>query len=188
MTDPATEQRDALRARIEVAERRNAERSLTEQAREAASTAADYTRANPLTVIGGAVAVGLLIGLLTRPGRRAAGQALHNASEALSEAASTASSGVRRVAWHSGSRLGEVIGEAAMGYVLAAIEELIETARTGQERAEVLTEAAGKEARKLSASASDAAGAAADGTREIVRKAVDVAASVVREISGKTKG
>jgi ElaB/YqjD/DUF883 family membrane-anchored ribosome-binding protein len=187
MTDPATQQRDALRARIEAAERRNAERSLADQAREAATAAADYTRANPLTVIGGAVALGLVIGLLTRPGRRVAGQALHSAGEAISDAASTASSGVKRVTVRSGSRLGEVIGEAVMGYVMTAIEELIDAARTGQERAGELGEAAGKEAKKLSGTASEAAGAAADSTRELVRRTADVAAGVVREIRAKTK-
>ena len=59
---PATA-RDALRARIEAAERRNAERSLTDQARDAADAAIDYTRAHPLTVIGGALAFGLVIGI-----------------------------------------------------------------------------------------------------------------------------
>mgnify|MGYP001101366086 CR=1 FL=1 len=43
--------RDALRARIEAAERRNAERTVAVQAREAASAAVDYTRAHPLTVL-----------------------------------------------------------------------------------------------------------------------------------------
>lgn len=188
MTDFATHQRDALRARIEAAERRNAERTLADQARETATAAADYTRAHPLTVIGGAVALGLVIGLLTRPGRRVAGQALHSAGEAISDAASTASSGVKRVTGRTGSRIGDLIGEAVMGYVMTAIDELIEAARSGQARAGELGEAAGKEARKLSDTASDAAGAAADSTRELVRKTADVAVGVVREIRSKTKG
>ena len=47
----AADSRDALRARIEAAERRNADRTIADQAREAATAAVDYTRANPLTVI-----------------------------------------------------------------------------------------------------------------------------------------
>lgn len=183
MTDPATQDRDALRARIEAAERRNAERSLADQARETAAAAADYTRAHPLTVIGGAVVAGVAIGLLTRPGRRLAGRAYHTAEEAISDAASTASSGVRRVTKRGGSRIGEMIGEAVMGYVMAALDELLEAARAGQERAEDLGEAAGKEARKLTASA----GQAADGTRDLVRKTADIAAGVVRDIRSKAR-
>jgi len=181
------DKRDALRARIEAAERRNAERTLADQAREAADAAADYTRAHPLTVIGGAVALGLVIGLLTRPGRRFASEAYHSASDAISDVASTASSSVKRVTRRRGSPLGERIGEAVMGYVMAAIDELLEAARTGQERAADLGEAAGTQARKLSAEASGAAGAAADSTRDIVRKTADVAAGVVRDIRRKTK-
>lgn len=187
MSDPATRQRDALRAKIEAAERRNAERTLADQAREAATAAADYTRAHPLTVIGAAVAIGLAIGLLTRPGRRIASGTYHTASDATSEAASSASTSVRRVTGRSRSRIGEAIGEAVSGYLLAAVEELLDTARAGQERAGELGEAAGKEARKLSATATEAAGSAADNTRELVRKTADVAAGVVRDIRRKAK-
>jgi hypothetical protein len=188
MTEAATQQRDALRARIEAAERRNAERTLADQARDAATAVTDYTRAHPFAVIGGAVALGLAIGLLTRPGRRIASEAYHTASDRISDAASTASSGVKRVTQGRGSRIGERIGEAVMGYVMIALDELLETARAGQERAGELGEAAGKEARKLSVTASDAAGSAADNTRELVRKTADVAVGVVRDFRRKTQG
>ncbi|MFM7349391.1 MAG: hypothetical protein ACKO01_07865 [Erythrobacter sp.] len=188
MNELATQQRDALRARIEAAERRNAERTLADQARDAATAAADYTRAHPLTVIGGAVAVGLAIGLLTRPGRRIASGAYHTASDAISEATSAASSGVKRVAGRSRSRIGEAIGEAVAGYFMAAVEEIFDTARAGHERAGELGEAAGKEAKKLAATASEAAGTATDNTRELVRKTADIAAGVVRDLRRKPKG
>lgn len=182
------DKRDALRARIEAAERRNAERTLADQAREAASAAADYTRAHPLTVIGGAVALGLVIGLLTRPGRRVAGQAFHTAGEAISDATSSATSGIKRVTSHGGSRIGHAIGEAAMGYLMTAIDDLLDTARAGQEKAAELGDAAGTQAKRLSANASEAAGSAADNTRALARKTADVAAGVVRDIRRKTKG
>ena len=134
--------RDALRARIEAAERRNAERTLAVQAREAASAAVDYTRAHPLTVIGGALALGLAIGLLTRPGRQLAHRVATGAGEAVSGARSSAASGVKRVAVRSGSQLGTLIGEAVMNYVMTMIDEALDTARTGQERAADLGEAA----------------------------------------------
>lgn len=190
MTEPTpiATPRDSLRARIEAAERRNAERTLADQAREAATAAADYTRAHPFTVIGGALTAGLLIGLLTRPGRRVAGRAFHGASEAISGAASSASSGVKGVAARGGSRLGTMIGEAAVAYAMTLIDDVLDTARAGQERAGELGDAAGAQAKKLSANASDAAGSAADGTRALARKTRDAAIDVLRDIRRQTKG
>jgi hypothetical protein len=185
---PAPEQRDSLRARIEAAERRNAEKTLADQARAAADAAIDYTRANPLTVIGGAVAFGLVIGLLTRPGRRVAGRALHSASGAITGAASSATSGVKNITARGGSRLGSMIGEAAVAYAMTMIDEMLDAAREGKERAKDLGEAAGAQARKPSAGASDAAGSAADGTRNLARQAREAALGVMRDIRDRTKG
>ena len=64
------QKRDQLRARIEAGERRNEERTLSDQARDAADTAVEFTKKHPYAVIGGAIAVGLAIGAMTRPGRR----------------------------------------------------------------------------------------------------------------------
>ncbi len=183
---PTPDKRDALRAKIDAAERRNAERTLAEQAREAATAAADYTRAHPLTVIGGAVAAGLVIGLLTRPGRRAAERALHGAGDAISGAASSAKSGVKRVTSRGSSRFGTMLSEAVVGYLMTVIEEIVEGARAAQDRAEALGDAAGTQARKLSADASHAAGSAADETRALARKTADAALGVVRDFRRRT--
>lgn len=184
---PANDQRDSLRARIEAAERRNAEKTLADQARAAADAAIDYTRANPLTVIGGAVAFGLVIGLLSRPGRRVAGRALHSAGDAISGAASSATSGVKSITARGGSRLGAMIGEAAMAYAMTVIEQVLDTAKEGKARAEDMGEAAGKQAKKLTADASDRAGSAADSTRTLARKTRDAALGVVRDIRRQAK-
>ncbi len=192
MTDPvpfpASDKRDALRAKIEAAERRNAERTLADQARETASSVVDYTRANPLTVIGGAVAAGLVIGLLTRPGRRVAGRALHGASDAISGAASSAKATVSGTTSRQGSRIGMMIGEAAIAYLMTAMDDLLETARAGQDKAADLGDAAGTQAKRITANASEAAGSAADSTRALARKTADVAVGVVRDLRRKTKG
>lgn len=185
---PANDQRDALRARIEAAERRNADRTIADQARAAADSAIDYTRAHPLTVIGGALALGLVIGLLTRPGRRVAGRAFHGASEAISGAASTASSSVKSVASRKPSRLGTMIGEAAVAYVLNLINDLVETAEAGQQRAEDLGDTAAAKARRLSAEAGVVAASAADNTRALARKTRDKAMGAARDIRRKTGG
>lgn len=180
--------RDALRARIEAAERRNAERTLAVQAREAASAAVDYTRANPLTVIGGALALGLAIGLLTRPGRQLAQRVATGAGEAVSGARSSAASGVKRVAVRSGSQLGTLIGEAVMSYVMTMIDDALDTARSGQERAADLGDAAGAKARKLSAGAADAAEAATARTKDLAREARSAAGRLAKDLKRKTKG
>lgn len=185
---PVTDKRDALRAKIDAAERRNAERTLADQAREAANSAVDYTRANPLTVIGGAVALGLVIGLLTRPGRRVAGRALHGAGDAISGAASSAKASLGGATARQGSRIGEMVVEAAMTYLMTAMDELLDTARAGQHKATELGDAAGTQAKKLSANASEAAGSAADSTRALARKTADAAVGVVRDLRRKTKG
>lgn len=162
--------RDSLRARIEAAERRNADRTLADQARDAASAAADYTRANPLTVIGGALTVGLVIGLLTPPGRRVAQRVAHSATGAVSGAASSATSGAKRLATSGGSRIGTLLGEAAVAYIMTMIDDTLEAASTGRDRAGELTDAAGAKARGIG------------------RASRDTAERVVAQIKHKTKG
>ena len=71
-TKPQTdeERREALRQRIEASEQRNAERSFADQAKDVLDSATDFAKKHPLAVVGGAIGVGLLIGAMTRPGRR----------------------------------------------------------------------------------------------------------------------
>lgn len=189
MTDTA---RDSLRTRIEAAERRNAERTLADDAREAAKAAADYTRAHPLTVIGGALAVGLVIGMLTRPGRQLAGRVVSGATGAVSGAASSASSGVKSITTRGGSRIGSLFSEAAVAYIMTLVDEVVEAARTGQERAGDLAEDLGStastKARKFKANAEKAAEAAAGNSRSLAAKTRKQAERVVQDIRRKTKG
>ncbi|HSJ79045.1 MAG TPA: hypothetical protein VK913_09975 [Erythrobacter sp.] len=153
MTDQALtsvdSKRDSLRARIEAAERRNADRSLADKALEVADAAVDYTKAHPLTVIGGAVATGLVIGLLTRPGRQVARRVVGGASGAVSGAASTASSGVKGIASRGRSRISTMLGQAAVSYLITLIDDAVEAARAGQDRAGELSDAAGSQVRDL---------------------------------------
>ena len=148
--------RDSLRARIEAAERRNAERTLADQAREAAAAAGEFARARPLTVVAGALAVGLLIGLATRPGRKVAGRAVGAVSAAASGAAGSAASGLRGVAARGGSRIAALLGEAALAYAMTLIDDIVAGAQAGQEKIADLGEEAGAAARKTRAKASDA--------------------------------
>lgn len=191
MTDqfglPTDGKRDSLRARIETAERRNAERTLADNARTAASAASDYTRAHPLTVIGGALAVGLAIGLLTRPGRRVARRVVSSASDAVSGAASSAKLGVKGVAARGGSRLGILLGEAAVASIMSLIDDALVTARSVQERAGELGGATGTQARKLTADAAHAAESVAENSKSLSRKTRSAAGRLARDLVRKTK-
>lgn len=185
---PAEDQRDSLRARIEAAERRNADRTLADDARAAAAAAVDYTRAHPLTVIGGALALGLTIGLMTRPGRQMAQRVASSASGAVSNAAANTASGAKNVAARGSTKVGGLLGEAMLGYVMTLIDEALDTARAGQERAEELGDAASGQARKLKDGAVHAAETAAENSRTLARKTRAAAQRAIRDLARKTKG
>jgi hypothetical protein len=74
-----------------------------------------------------------------------------------------------------------------VAYAMTVIDDVLDAAREGKDRAGDLGEAAGAQARKLSASASEAAGSAADNTRTLARKTRDAALGVVRDIRRQTK-
>lgn len=63
------QKREQLRARIEAGEARNEERTLADQAKEAADSALEFTKKHPLAVVGGVLVTGLAIGAMTRRGR-----------------------------------------------------------------------------------------------------------------------
>lgn len=181
------DKRDALRAKIDAAERRNAELSLPDQAREAVSAAADYTREHPLTVIGGALVLGVLVGLSTRPGRRVATNAVGAVGSAASGAASSAASGVKGVTARGGTRIGALVSDAALPYIMKMIDELVETARSGQDKIEDIGDEAEAAARRVRRDAVHALGTAADTTRGTARKSRRKTARVVRDTMKKVK-
>ncbi|MEE4317928.1 MAG: hypothetical protein V2I74_13195 [Erythrobacter sp.] len=182
------EKRDSLRARIEAAERRNAERTLADQAREAAAAATEYTRAHPLTVFGGALALGLLVGLATRPGRRVATRAAGAVGSAASGAASSAAAGVKSAAARGGSQITALLGDAALAWGMKVLDDLIETARTGQDRVEDLADEAEATARKVKRDAAHAVGTASDTVRHTARKTRRKTSRAVRDTVSKVKG
>lgn len=183
----SVDKRDALRARIEASERRNAERTLADQAREAAEAATEYTRAHPLTVIGGAVAIGLLVGLATRPGRRVATRAAGAVGAAASGAANSAASGVRGVASRGSSQLGTLVGDAALAWGMKLVDEVLDSARSGQDKVEDLGDDAEATVRRVRRDAVHAVGAATDTARHTARKTRRKAARAVRDTVGKIK-
>jgi hypothetical protein len=71
-----TETRDALRQRIEDGQARLAERDLARTASDAVKAAGDFVRAHPVATVAGVAMLGLLIGSMTRPGRRMGNRAV----------------------------------------------------------------------------------------------------------------
>ena len=130
------DKRDELRAKIEASERRNAERTIGDQAKEAAGAATTYVKENPMTVLGGAIAIGLVIGLLTRPGRAAAAKAAKGTANAVGGAASGAARGVGNAAKTQGTRFGSLLADAMVAYGIKLIDNALDAAKIGQDKPE----------------------------------------------------
>jgi ElaB/YqjD/DUF883 family membrane-anchored ribosome-binding protein len=177
--------RDALRAKIEAAERRNAERTLADDAREATGAATTYVKENPLTVLGGAIALGLVIGLLTRPGRRVA----HNAATSTVNAARGAASGtvasVGNVAKKRGSALGTLIADAMVAYGIKLIDDVVDGAEAGKDAIEDMGDSASARMRKASRQARFAAGNAADDAQTVAQRTRRRATRAVRSLKDR---
>ncbi|MCH2488006.1 MAG: hypothetical protein MK010_09730 [Erythrobacter sp.] len=124
-TKPQTdeERREALRQRIEASEQRNAERSFADQAKDVLDSATDFAKKHPLTVIGGAIGVGLLVGAMTRPGRRLgrrtgamaamAGDTVLGYAMGLMDRAETAGAAALRSSSDAIEDLGDSVGSTA---------------------------------------------------------------------------
>jgi len=162
-----TGNRDALRAKIEASDRRIAQRTLLDSAKESAQDAAKYARAHPLTVVSGAVAAGLIIGLLTSPGRRLARSTATGTARAVSNTAQGASKAVSKAAKSRWSAFGDVIADAAVAYGIKLIDEALDRARTGQAVLGEAGDAAKSKAQALREEAGSFADAAADKVRDI---------------------
>lgn len=128
------DKRDALRAKIEASERRNAERTISDQAKEAAGAATQYVKENPMTVLGGAIAVGLVIGLLTKPGREAATKAAKGTANAVGGAASGAARSVGSTAKTQGSKFGSLLADAMVAYGIKLIDNALDAAKIGKDK------------------------------------------------------
>jgi len=190
--------RDALRQKIEANERRIAERTLGEQAKEAAQAAVEYTRANPLTVIGGAVVVGIAIGLMTSPGQRVAGKAASSAAsvasgaatkvgDAASNAAGAAADTVKNAAKDRTSAFWTLIADALVGYVIKLIDGTLGGPNAGKDKLEDLGDSAAAKARTLRREASYLAGSAADKGRTATRRTKRRAERAVRDLTDRVR-
>ncbi|KEO91345.1 hypothetical protein EH31_01385 [Erythrobacter longus] len=188
--------RDALRQKIEANERRIAERTLGEQAKETIDAAVDYTRENPLKVIGGAVVIGLAIGLMTQPGRRVARKAASSAASAATGAASkvggaassatgAAASKVKTAAKDRTNAVWVLIGDALVGYAIKLIDDALGGPNAAKDTLEDLGDTAASKARSLRREASYLAGSAADKSRSATRRTKRRAERAVRDLTDR---
>ena len=180
-TTPDSE-RDQLRAKIEASERRIAERTLADQAKEAADSALEYTKANPLKVVGGAVVAGLLIGLMTRPGRRMASRAATGTAAAVSGAAATTTRAAKN-ATAEGTRLGNLISDAVIAFGIKLMDDAMDAGRAGKDAIEDAGDSAAARARSLRREASYLAGSAADKSRAVAQRTRRKASRAVRDLT-----
>ncbi len=117
------ERRQALRDRIEAGEQRHAERTFADEAKDALDNVTEFAKKHPLAVVGGAVGLGLLIGVMTRPGRRLtrrtrtmaalAGESVLASMMGLIDRAETAGSAALRSGSDSFEDISESIGAKA---------------------------------------------------------------------------
>ena len=183
-TKPA-ERRDELRAKIEASERRIAERTIGDQAKDAAGAATTYVKENPLKVLGGAIVLGLVVGAMTQPGRRAAKNAATGAAGAVGGAASGAAKSVGNAAKARGSTFATLLADALVAYGIKLIDDALDTSRTGRDRLEDIGDSASAKSRELKRDAEYAAGSAADKTRTIARRTRRSAERAVRDIKDR---
>ncbi|WP_298303250.1 hypothetical protein [uncultured Erythrobacter sp.] len=190
--------RDELRQKIEANERRIAERTLGDQAKEAVDAAVNYTRANPLTVIGGAIVLGLAIGLMTKPGQRVAGKAATSAvnaasgaaskvGDAASSAAGAAAGTVKNAAIDRTNTLWTLVADALVGYAIKFIDDALGGPNVGKDKLEDLGDSAAAKARTLRREASYLAGSAADKGRAATRRTKRRAERVVRDLTDRVR-
>lgn len=157
------EQRQALKAKIEAAERRNADRSVGELAKDTAEKATDFVKEHPLATIAGVAVLGLAIGAMTRPGR-AAGQ---------------------RVGRKAGS-LANYATDIGLAYVSGMMASASEAAIAGKDRIEDLGDTLNDNVGSLKREATHRSGDAVAAARKIGREAGKKAGRSIRDLRTRT--
>ncbi|XUU60291.1 hypothetical protein ACRAQ6_12075 [Erythrobacter sp. HA6-11] len=142
------EKREELKERIAEGEARHAARSIADGAKEAAGNAADFVKKNPLVAVGGAIAAGLAIGMMTKPGRRVARQAAGRSS-----------------------MFATLARDAVLAYGVKLIDGATDVARTSQDKLEDLSDAARDTARSAKREATYIATKASDNAASATRSA-----------------
>ncbi|MFZ1742178.1 MAG: hypothetical protein WAT93_04950 [Pontixanthobacter sp.] len=156
------EKRQELKAKIEAAESRNAERNLGNYARDAAETATNFVKEHPIATVAGVAAVGLAIGAMTRPGRKVAIQ-----------------SGKRA------SALATYATELGLAYASGLFDAAGDAATSGRDRLEDLGDSLGDNAAALKRRATFTGGNAAAAARSLSRRAGKSAGRTARDLKSR---
>lgn len=152
------EKRAELREKIEAGEKRNAERTFADTAREAADNATTFVKKHPLAALGGAVVIGLAIGAMTKPGRRLTKR---------------------------GGVLAGLAADAALAYGMTMIDRAGDLARDGQDRLEDFGDSLSDTARHAKREASYLAGTTSDKTRSAARGVARKAGRAARDLRAR---
>lgn len=152
------EKREALRGKIAAGEKRNSERSFADQAKAAADSALDYVKANPIKAVAGVAIGALLIGAMTRPGRKAGKKA---------------------------GALATVATEAALAYGLGLLESAGSAASKGQDKLADLGETVGSRARAWQSTAAKEGTALSDYLVDAARKSGKRASKTIDELRNR---
>ncbi len=128
----APDKRAELKSKIEAAEQRNADRSLSDYARDAADGATSFVKEHPITTLIGGLAIGAIVAsILPGPGRR-----------------------MRKKATARSAVMAGTLADLALTYGTKFLESAEESAKSGQERMGDLGETIADSAREASRSAS----------------------------------
>ena len=155
------DKRRQLREKIEAGQRRNAQRTMGDYARDAAQTATDFVKKHPVATIAGGVTLGLVIGAMTRPGRR-----------------------VRR---RSGA-LAALVLDTAMAYGLKALDGANGFARSAGDRFDDLGHAVESQTRDLRREAAHRAEATSEALLSAGRKASRKSGRALRDLRSRFTG
>lgn len=127
----STAKRTELKNKIEAAEKRNADRSFGDYARDARDGATSFVKEHPIATIAGGLAIGVIIAsLIPGPGRR-----------------------MRKKASARGAVMAAALADLALAYGSQFLEGAGKVAQAGGERASDLGETLGDSARSASKSA-----------------------------------
>ena len=156
--------REELKAKIHAAEERNAERTLGELARDATDSATDFVKQHPFAALAGVAALGLAIGAMTAPGRRA-GRAAGRRAGAFASYAS----------------------ELGIAYASGLFDAATEAAQSGRDTLEDIGDAINDNAGAAKRKATFVGGNAAAAAKKLSRDAGKKAGRTVRDLRARAR-
>ena len=160
----ADTKRAELKAKIEAAEQRNEERTLGQLARDASETATDFVKLHPFATLAGVAVLGLAVGAMTKPGRRAGKAAGAKVNHFATYAA-----------------------ELGAAYASGLIDAATDAVQTGKDTVEDIGDAINDNAGAAKRKASFISGNAAATARKLTRDAGKKAGRSIRDLRSRSR-